>query len=228
MQSMAQFPILSEMNEAQLRKFDDRCNWISYDPGEMIIDHMEPSHDVRFIASGSVRIVVRMMEGREVIFNDFKTGQFFGQLSAIDGGNRSANVTALTRTSLCIMPRATFKDLCLEVPVVGWHVMEHLVELVRALSDRLAEFTFLKAKHRLYLGLLRQSKPRDGHPGQRIISPMPSQTEIADRISSRREIVSRDMKELERQGILSRQRGGLVIIEPDALQRLAEEGWSNS
>ena len=225
MHNLKQFPILSDLTDTQLDKFGYRCNWVSYEAGEMIIDHLEPSHDVRFIASGSVRIVVRMVEGREVIFNDFGPGQYFGELSAIDGGNRSANVTALTKTSICVMPGKVFGELCQQVPTVAWRIMEQLVALVRGLSDRLSEFTFLKAKHRLYLELLRRSRPRDSYPGQRIISPVPLQADIADRISSRREIVSRYMKELERQGIIRRERGGLVILDPNALGKLAAEGW---
>ena len=69
----------------------------------MIIDHLEMSNDVRFIAHGTVRIVVRMLEGREVIFNDLEAGQFFGELAAIDNGPRSANASAHTNVQICIM-----------------------------------------------------------------------------------------------------------------------------
>jgi len=225
MENLKQFPITSGMTDSQIEIFSQLCSWRSYEAGELIIDHLEPSNDVRFIASGSVRIVVRMVEGREVIFNDFSSGQFFGELSAIDNGIRSANVSAINRTRLCIMPQQAFERLCKEVPDVGWKVMQHLVALVRTLSDRLSEFTFLKAKHRLYAELLRLSRVREANREQRIISPAPPQAEIADRISSRREIVSREMKDLERQGLLSRERGGLVIIDPDRLGKLAAEGW---
>ncbi|MGI9356103.1 MAG: helix-turn-helix domain-containing protein, partial [Rhizobiaceae bacterium] len=61
----------------------------------------------------------------------------------------------------------------------------------------------------------------------RIISPALPQAEIADRISSRREIVSREMKDLERLGVLDRERGGLVITDPKELKRLAAEGWTS-
>lgn len=61
----------------------------------MIIDHRDGSSDVRFIAHGEVRVIVRMIEGREVIFNDHGPGDYFGELSAIDGKDRSVNVTAL-------------------------------------------------------------------------------------------------------------------------------------
>lgn len=228
MDTLKNIPILKHLDAEQLRSFEERCHWVNYGASELIIDHQEETNDVRFIVSGQVRIVVRMLEGREVIFNDFGSGQFFGELSAIDSGSRSANVTALTPTRLCVMPQAVFRQLCTEVPEVGWEVMQHLTKLVRNLSDRLSEFTFLKAKHRLYAELLRLSRTRDSNPDQRIISPTPPQAEIADRISSRREIVSREMKLLERKGLLSRERGGLILPYPDALSKLAAAGWLSS
>ena len=225
MDSLGQFPIFSAIEDETMERFNKLCSWRVYDAGELIIDHLESTNDVRFIATGTVRIVVRMQEGREVIFNDFTAGQFFGELSAIDNGIRSANVSAVTRANICIMPQSIFKTLCHEEPSVSWEVMQQLAKLIRNLSERLSEFTFLKAKHRLYAELLRLSKVREINREQRIISPAPPQAEIADRISSRREIVSREMKELERQGLLSRERGGLVILDPEKLGLLAAEGW---
>ncbi len=232
MDTLDDFPLLAGMDEKQKKEFGGRCVWRTYDAGEMIIDHQERSTDIRFISFGSVRVVVRMIEGREVIFNDHGPGEFFGEIAAIDGGERSANVSAITKTRLCIMPQSVFKELSEEVPEISWRMMNHLVDHVRRLSYRLSEFSFLKAKHRLYAELLRQSRERQGVAnrdgfceGQRIISPAPVQSDIADRISSRREIVSREMKELERQGILERTRGGLVILKPELLRNMAAEGW---
>jgi len=227
MDSLTDFPLFVGLTEEQIERFGSRCVWKNYEPGELIIDHHEDSTDIRFIAHGNVRIVVRMMEGREVILNDYRDGQFFGELAAIDGGLRSANVTAVVKTRICVMSSSVFRDICEESPKIGWVMMNHLVGLVRKLSDRLAEFSFLKAKHRLYAELLRLSRKRSGHPDQRIISPALPQAEIADRISSRREIVSREMKSLERKGVLERARGGLVICDPKKLKQLAAEGWTS-
>ena len=203
-----------------------RCRFRNYEPGEMIVDANEASNDLRIVLAGEVRVVVRMIEGREVIFNDFGQGQFFGEIAAIDGGVRSANVSARSRCRIAIVPRPVLRELCDRQPTVAWALMEHLATLVRHLSVRLSEFSFLKAKHRLCAELMRQSRPRAGHEDQRIISPVPRQVDIADRIASRREIVSREMKALERAGILLRERGGLVIVAPHRLEALIEEGWT--
>lgn len=223
MNSIRQFPLFEPLSDQQIENYDRLCRWKEYSPGEMIIDRKDESSDVRFIALGEVRVVVRMVEGREVIFNDHGTGDYFGELAAIDGKYRSANVTALTTARLCIMPQAVFQQVCLEVPDVGWLVMQKLVALVRNLSDRLSEFTFLQAKHRICAELLRSSKPRAGHDNQRIISPPPIQRDIADKVSSRREVVSREMKNLERDGIIEKTKGGLVILCSDELARRAKE-----
>lgn len=229
MDTLEIFPLFDGLSQEQMKDFAVRCMWRNYEAGEMIIDHHEQSNDFRLIANGSVRVVVRMVEGREVIFNDFGPGDFFGELAAVDLGTRSANVTALSKARMCIMPQPVFQQICMEVPQVSWRMMNHLVDHVRRLSLRLSEYSFLKARHRLYAELLRLSKERGsgkkGDNSQRIISPSPLQSDIADRISSRREIVSREMKDLERRGILERTRGGLVIADPEALSQLAAEGW---
>ena len=228
MDSLKQFSLFEGVDEQLIERFDKQCTWRNYAPGELIIDHHDSTNDVRFIASGEVRVVVRMGDGREVIFNDHQAGTYFGEVASIDGKPRSANVTALTKTRLCILPAPALKMLVYEAPQVGWQIMEKLVELVRNLSTRLAEFTFLQAKHRICAELLRTSRPRQGFDDQRIVSPPPIQKDIADRVSSRREVVSREMKVLERDGILEKSRGGLIIVNVEELRRRASEGWTQN
>ena len=232
MDTLDEFPLLAGMSSEQIKQFGERCMWRNYEAGETIIDHQELSKEIRFISHGTVRALVRMIEGREVILNDHGPGEMFGHLAAIDDGPRSASVLAISNCRICIMPNTVFREIVGTVPEVAWRVMNHLANDIRRLSHRLSEFSFLKAKHRLYAELLRLSRPRTNgpsttHANHRIISPAPLQSDIADRISSRREIVSRDMKELERLGILERTRGGLVILQPDTLTNMAAEGWAS-
>ena len=228
MDSLRGVGLLRSLSDDERTALAARCRFRSYEQGEMIVDANEATNDLRMVLSGDVRVVVRMVEGREVIFNDFGAGDFFGEIAAIDGGLRSANVTARSRCQLAIMPAGVLREVCADHPEVSWALMTHLAGMVRHLSLRLSEFSFLKAKHRLCAELLRQSRPRNGHEGQRILSPVPRQVDIADRIASRREIVSREMKALERAGILSRERGGLVILSPARLEAVVAEGWAGS
>ncbi len=226
MDRLLDIPLFQGLNDAQSDKFSERCVWREYSANELVIDHNDNSNDVRFILTGIVRIIIRVSAGREVILNDAKSGDFFGELSAIDGNARSANVTAITRSRMCIMPGPVFMEILDASPKVNRIVLRKLTDDVRRLSNRLSEYSFLQARHRLYAELLRLSSPRADHPGQRAISPPPIQREIADRIASRREVVSREMKSLERDNCLEKTRGALVITNVGELNRRIMEGWN--
>jgi len=64
-----------------------------------------------------------------------------------------------------------------------------------------------------------------GHEGQRSISPPPTQRELADRIGTRREVVSRELNSLNKQGIFEKTKGALVIKNVAELQKRISEAW---
>ena len=74
-------------------------------------DFDDLSTDIYFLLSGEVRVLIRTQSGKEVILGEMRGGQLFGELAAIDGVKRSANVTALTRGEVGIMPSAVFREL---------------------------------------------------------------------------------------------------------------------
>ena len=85
-----------------LSVFESRCRWRRFDTDELLVDFDEESTDVYFLVAGDVRILIRTPAGKEVILGEMRAGQYFGELSAIDGVRRSANVTALTRGALVL------------------------------------------------------------------------------------------------------------------------------
>ena len=152
-----------------------RCSWRTYEPNELIIDFEEETCDVRFIESGWVRIIVRIATGKEMILAEMRDGDYFGEIAAIDNSGRSANVTALSRSKVCIMPQSVFLEALETQPSVNKKVLGLLAQRIRLLNGRLAEHSFLQTKYRLYSELIRLSRPRLGHEGQRSISPPPTQ-----------------------------------------------------
>ena len=123
------------------------------------------------------------------------------------------------------MPQKIFMEILEKDHGVNCKVLKVLTQRIRFLNLRLAEHSFLQAKHRLYSELLRLSKQRPGHEGQRSISPPPIQRELADRIGSRREVVSRELNTLERDGIIKKTRGAIIILKVSELQNRVSVGW---
>jgi len=225
-EDIRQIPLFSGLSDGDARRLAVHCVWRSVAENELIIDYEDDTAEVVFVVEGRVRVLLRTAAGREVILDDMTTGQYFGEMAAIDGQPRSANVTALEKTRICAMPDAIFRDACCSIPAVNMAVLKVLAGRVRTLNQRLSEYAFLTAKQRLCAELLRLSRPRMGKEGQRIVSPPPLQRELADRISTQREVVTRELASLARKGIVEKTRGGLVLAEPDKLHALIAEAMS--
>jgi CRP/FNR family cyclic AMP-dependent transcriptional regulator len=218
MQTLAQIAFFKDGGDIEFERFDRRCSWKRYEDGETIVDFEDQSTDVYFIISGEVRVLIRTAAGKEIILGELRSGQFFGELAAIDSVKRSANVTALTRADLCIMPASVFREILFASHVVCEKVLRMLASRVRELNSRLAEHSIFDLKHRLYSELLRLSQPRAGHPGQRVVSPPPFHHVIAARIGCRREQVTRELSMLSSEMLVEKTRGALIIRKPEVME----------
>jgi CRP-like cAMP-binding protein len=193
-----------------------KAHWREFNANEVVVDAGDLSDEVFFIVEGAVRVVVRTLSGYEAILNELRAGEFFGELSAIDGSRRSANVTALQRTRLWVVPAVAFMELALSSREVGLRLLRTLTARLREKDDRLIEFSVLSVRQRLISELLRLSRDRGG--GERVLSPPPPQHVLAARIGTRRESVSRELTEMSRSGLLTIDQRSIVLHSPERLR----------
>jgi CRP-like cAMP-binding protein len=209
--------------ELDLASFESRSNWRRFDPEEVLVDFDELSTDVYFLLSGEVRVLMRTASGKEVILNEMKPGEVFGELAALDGIKRSANVTALTRGEACVMPAAVFKELLFSNRPVAERLFCLMASRLRELNAKFMEQTVLDLRHRLYSELLRLSVPRGEKGMERVITPPPFHHIVAARIGCRREQITREFSMLTQEGLIERTRGALILRQPEVLKaRVAE------
>jgi CRP/FNR family transcriptional regulator, cyclic AMP receptor protein len=209
--------LLKGVEEGAAQRFAARITRAAYEPGALVLDFDDVSTDVFFVDAGGVRVTVRNAGGREVILGDLHAGAIFGEMAAIDEAPRSANITALHRSTVSRMSGQAFRDMAAEVPLVALRVMRVLTARIRLGNQRLLELATLPLKHRLHAELLREARPRPGAP-ELVISPPPLQHVLAARIGGRREAVSREIAEMLRTGRLRRTAGALVIVKADELR----------
>ena len=226
MEQLGGIPLLKDLPADELASLARQCSWMTYDDHELVVDYADTTTDVRFIQAGAVRVIFRAPSGKEMILGEIGEGMFFGELAAIDGDIRSANVTTIARSRICAMPVGVFRKLLADHPGISLAVMTVLTRRVRNLNMRLAEHSFLDARYRLFNELIRLSRPRAGNPAERIVSPPPNQSEIAERIGCRREVVSREIARLKADAIVELTKGGLVLKKPEALSRMLTAAWA--
>lgn len=181
-----------------------------YRAGQTVVGYQDDSHEVFFIQSGKLKVTIYSEAGREVAFRELFAGQCFGELSAIDGGSRSANVIALTEATIISMTAADFMALIRRHPDVAVAALRQLTALVRSLSERVHGFAD-KVEVRICHELLRLA--RDGPLGTNAarLRPAPKHAEIASRVNTHREAVSRLLSKLAKLGVVQRGVGELLI-----------------
>ena len=174
--------------------------------------------DVFFILEGTVRITSLTPAGREIIFSDLSAGDMFGEFAAIDGLPRSATVTALTDCMLARMPAAGFETLRTN-GTVATRLVEALVAKIRRMSERVFEVSALAVRERVRRELLRLAVDGQRFGNSVVIRPAPTHYEIAARIGSHREAVTREFNRLEGEHLLEIRRRLIRIVDIVLLQR---------
>jgi CRP-like cAMP-binding protein len=215
--------IFRDLDPREIERLTQRVNWRNYKANQQIIGHQEASTDVYFMVSGTVRVILFSSAGKEVAFRDIHAGECFGEFAAIDGAPRSANVIALTDVMIGSVSAETFRAILEEYPAVSMAMLTHLIGTVRSLSERIFEFSTLAVKNRIHSELLRLAREseRDGNTAR--ISPAPTHADIASRISTHREAVTRELNDLTKKGLISRDGRTLIICDMEELERLVHD-----
>ncbi len=222
-QSLRGIDLFQTLNQNQLTDVAGRCQWGIFAPNERIIGQEAPGSDVFFIVTGRVRVTVFSASGKEITFRDEKAGETFGELSAIDGKPRSAYVLALDDSLVAWMTSHDFRTVLREFPDVAEATLLRLTSLVRSLSDRVFEFSTLAVKNRIHAELLRLARDADAEANEVTVRPAPTHMEIASRLSTHREAVTRELNALSQLKIIERNSRRLTFLDVARLEKMVQE-----
>ncbi len=200
-----------------------RCQWRRHAGGQQILGRMDETTDIFFIVEGKVRAISYSLSGKEVAYRDIGAGEMFGELAAIDCEPRSANVVAIADSLIASMPAKVFWQVLADHPVVAETILKRLSKQVRDLTERIFEFSTLAVRNRIHAELLRLAREHAGNGESAVISPAPTHAEIASRVSTHREAVTRELNELAHVGLIEQHGRVLTIRTISKLARMVEE-----
>ncbi|NLS21018.1 Crp/Fnr family transcriptional regulator [Rhizobium sp. P40RR-XXII] len=188
-----------------------------YAPGQVVFSQEDTSGDVYFLRFGTLLALHLDQNGRELIFTRLHAKDYFGELSAIDGGGRSLSVYSKTDSCLIVIRRQAFLSMMDALPLVRQRVTIDLVGRIRRLTTHSYQLASQSVDKRLKAYLARCAL-EDGvfEPNGQLLR-LPTHAEIAGSIGASREEVSRSISALKRAKILETGRQRLTILQPSAL-----------
>ena len=212
--------IFSDLSDVELASISKKMTPYSYSKAEFIVMEEMEGQQCYFITHGSVKITRSSKEGREVILAILTAGEFFGEMSLLDGETRSANVLTLEETKVLALNRNDFMATLEEYPRVSIQLLKELTIRLRKSDLQIASLTLSDAEKRIGLCILRlageQGTIRQGHVK---IKKFPFQHDIANMAGTSRETVSRTLVLFEQNGLIQREGRQLTIVDYMQFQR---------
>lgn len=125
------FPLFEGLSEDSLASLAMRFSREHVPADEVIISAGDEGHSVYFLLEGQIRVLNHTLLGDEFALGQMDAGSYFGELSAIDGGGRSAEVEAVTDCQLLTVSPEEFRGMLMEHPDVMFRVTQNLALALR-------------------------------------------------------------------------------------------------
>jgi len=213
-------PVFKHLKDAQLREIAGRCRGVEYKRGNVVFHKTDLSTDLYIVNSGKLKAILEDEEGDEIVLAEFVKGDFFGELSLLDGKGRSATIVAEKDSQLSVLQKDVFLDLLYKNPSISVELIATLVGRLRKADEMIESLAFLEVGERLIRSLLDNAAPADGdHCAGYVKAGKLTHKELAARIGSSREAVSKCLKVLTTKSIVKESEGNILIMR-NALERI--------
>lgn len=217
---LRKIPLLAELNEADMERVRADIRVRSYVKRDVVVQKGAPGDNLLFLLTGSLQVIDITEDGRAIGLRLLQPGDFFGEIAVINGSIRSASVVALTAVLVALLPRNTALHLFSHSPSVANKMLRFLAQKVQRDSEFRALLSIHNTSRRIYT-FINLMKETDAE-GNTIVQNLPTHQDIANMINTSRETVTRALLTLAQQGIIQKGAHRLMIVKPEALQKLVE------
>jgi CRP-like cAMP-binding protein len=184
----------------------------------VILTQGEPGDALFLIGTGQVKVAVFAEDGREVILSVIGSGGFFGEMALLDDEPRSAHVIAMTDATLFQLRREDFRARLQRSPDLATAMLKELSRRLRRADETITGMALLDVNGRIANLLLDLAREEGGHKITRKLT----HATIGQMVGASRETVSRTMRSLVVQGIITVNRREIGLLAPEQLRLAAQ------
>jgi len=196
----------------------DRVSIKTFAAGDVISLQGETIESCGYIISGTAKAVSYSENGDATWVGYFKPMEFFGHISLLTKTDTRFEISAEEDVEAIIVSVGVMTELLAEKEDLSLILAQDLALRLDQMTSRLIEAFTLSAKGRVCAELSRLSRVIGILPENLIIRPSPVFVELAERVNSTRETVSRTVSDLQKRGIVKRESGALIITKPEGLK----------
>jgi CRP/FNR family transcriptional regulator len=216
---LRRIPYFASLPAAELTRLAGRCATRSLAAGEVIFEEGQLCRGLFIVADGRVEIRQTSPRGREQVFHTEGPGATLGEGPLFDGGGYIASAVAVARSRVLFLPRAEIFALCRRRPSVALAMLKTMARRLRRFAGIVSDLSFHPVTERVARHLA-AAVAGPVEPDTRV-DLMLTQTQLAARLGTVRELVARALSQLEASGVIVRDRSRIIIRDPTRLAALA-------
>lgn len=216
---LGRIPYFRTLTAADRATLGRRCRFLAFPRGATIFNEGEPCEGLLVVAEGRVKIFRVSPNGREQVLHTEGPGATLGEIPLFDGGGYVASAAALGPARLLWIGRRDLETLCRRHPDVALAIIAAMAKRARAFAGLAGDLALRPIQERLALFLLGEARRAGRHTSEGVTIELPgTRDEIAARIGTVREPVSRALSALRRQGLVRLRGKRLVLLDPGRLE----------
>jgi CRP/FNR family transcriptional regulator, cyclic AMP receptor protein len=215
---LARVPILAGLSQEEIAELAKVAVPRTYRSGEVVFREGDSGDTCFVVRSGAIKIT-REHAGRTIALAELRSGDMFGELAMFGGEMRSATAQALEDTGAVALLAGDIRRLLMGNPDIAVKMLEEMANRVRATNERLANQSFQTVAGRVAGVLIDLVDARQAEgAGASDVLVEATQADIAQLAGASRESASRFLATLERQGLVTTQRGKVIVHDPGSLR----------
>jgi CRP/FNR family transcriptional regulator, cyclic AMP receptor protein len=214
---LQKIPLLAGVDEQTLAQVAAALQIKTVERGRNVLQKGSVGDHLLFVLSGRLQVVDLTEDGREIGLDFLTAGDYFGELSIIDGLARSASIMALENSLIAALPRTQALALIYHNPLVVERLLKRMAASIRTAANYRTIIGIPNAFQRVFALLNQFAKIAPG--GLVVIDKMPTQQEIAITVNTSRETVSRAIHILIQKGVVEKDMRRLIVRQPDELRK---------
>jgi CRP-like cAMP-binding protein len=220
---LAGVPLFARLSERELDVLFQATRALALRAREELFHKGDPGSQVFVILSGRLKVVTTSSSGDDVVFGLMDPGEVFGELSLLlEGGTRTASVTAVDDCELLVLDRRDFLPFLRAHPEAAIRLLETLAERVRRVSELVEDTQFLNLPARLAKKLVSLAGAYGRPVEQGLLIDLPlSQEELGNLVGTTRESINKLVRSWTRRGLVTMKQGTITIHRPREIEILA-------
>ncbi len=179
-----------------------------YPKNSVIINEGDTTNSLYIILSGQVKVYLNDENGKEVILNVVKEGDYFGEVSLFDDGLHSASIMTLEQSQFAVLEKSAFLTCIASQPELALTIIKGLTLRLRGLSGAVRNLALMDVYGRVAHTLLELATEVDGI---KLISQSLTYEDLAKRVGASSKMVGRVMKDLKTGGYITKSGKKLII-----------------